>query len=237
MKAFLLFSLLMIAFYGFAQQSNTEINTHYIKHMKDPSDKITQGFGPLTQNSRELTTKIKTVHVTHGIRYQITNSSAGDFVTIVAEENIMPFVQMIEDGDYMSFALSGSIESDEGILIIMNNKNLSDLLVKDGAEGEVLLTECENVSITVMGGSDMKLKGSTEELDLFVKGGSNLDGRKFHVAKGNVAVKGASETTIAISESLKAHSENGSVLIYFGNPEATTITEKLDGKVFHRESD
>ena len=117
------------------------------------------------------------MNITHGLRYQVTNTDAGNSIAIVAEENILPFVHVSRDENSISIGLTGSIESNEGILVIINNKELEHLLVKDGAEGDVLITDCERVQITVMGGSDMNLIGNTEALNLFVKGGSQLEGR------------------------------------------------------------
>jgi len=109
--------------------------------------------------------------------------------------------------------------------------NHLELLIQSGAEADTNIN-ANNFSCLVMGGPVLNLEGKvSKKADIFVKGGSVLQGKKFECAECDMTVLGASKCKLKVTNSLNARVENESRLVYSDKPNTVKKTVKLNGKI------
>ena len=245
------YPLYLLGILLFSFNLNAQSPHDYINYMTDPTHSKEVGEGEPIKETREIDANFTEVIVGNGIQLFITPNQ-DENVKIVAQKNLLPLISSETDDDKLTVRLSASLETTKGIKLYVPINNISkinikeggylsysndvivnhlELLIQSGAEADTNIN-ANNFSCMVMGGSVLNLEGKvSEKADIFVKGGSVLQGKKFECAECDMTVLGASKCKLKVTNTLNARVENESRLVYSGKPNTVEKTVKLNGKI------
>ena len=249
-KLFVKFALLFMLSTNLHAQ---KIYKGVIDYMTDPRDKKEIGKGDVVTEVRALKGEINEVVVGNGMQLILTNDTGSSF-NIVAQENLLPLVTSIISENKLTFKLSASLLTTSGINIYVPLGAINKVLIKEGAyfEADSSLT-MSNFNLTlesgsvgycglnlgqftclVNSGSNLTLEGIAGNSDIFVKGGSIMDGLNFASQDCKVRVLGASECSLKVENALVASVENESNLYYTGHPKKVRKSTDLNGQIHEK---
>jgi len=104
---------------------------------------------------------------------------------------------------------------------------LENLLVKVSGASEIeLALKTKDLTLESSGASEIELTGQTDVFTLNNSGASELEAKNFKVKRAEIVCSSASETTVSVSEHLKADISGASEVKYFGNP---TVEKQVTG--------
>ncbi|HMQ50360.1 MAG TPA: DUF2807 domain-containing protein [Saprospiraceae bacterium] len=252
MKYLTLIAAFLISASLWAQKEQED--RHYINYMTDPRDPKVMGSGEVIEEIRPIEAAFVEAIAGNGMMLYIVPGEAKE-IKVVAQENILPLVSAEVSDGQLILRLTASLETSKGIRIEVPAGMLKKINIKEGGylnlpteasfdSLELLIqsgafAECqvklENFTCTVMGGATLMLSGeSTRKAQLFVKGGSQLKGKKFSCNEGKITVLGASRCEVEVTHVLTARVENESRLLYYGAPESVETSTSLNGKIIRK---
>lgn len=247
MKNLFKFGAFLIAFNVNAQ--NRDAN--FINYMTSPKDPKVIGKGDAVEELRTFDAVIETVIVGNGIQLAISLGE-DEGLKVVAQNNILPLVKSEVKEGVLVIRLTASLETRKGIKVYLSKSQLSTIMIQQGGilsneetldfDNLTLLLQSgafanckinvDSFNCTVMGGSTLNLKGSSQKFStLLVQGGSNLNGEYFECSDCKTIVLGASKCKLRVSNSIDARVENESLLTYTGTPTSIKKSTSLNGQI------
>jgi hypothetical protein len=195
------------------------------------------GSGNL-ETQKYVFTDFTKVEISSAFQFEIEQSSSYN-VSITADDNIIDYVQVSQDGQTLRIRL-GTVRW-FGLVTLRASVAMPQLLgltVSGASRGDIYnFNSTEDVDITVSGASrvngditagniefeisgasTIQLEGSANDIDANVSGASRLNLGSFTVNNADVNFSGASSGTINLSGRLDADLSGASRLWYIGEP-------------------
>ena len=180
------------------------------------------------------------VEVTDAFEVEIRHGDAFSVVVRV-DDSVKQYLDVVKQGSTLRIGLkpiSSSTVSDMTLeaevtmpqLTGLELSGASDVSVTDFTSSEALYAEVSGASslrgdieaggvrFDVSGASDVKLRGSGEDLVMDVSGASSADLADFPVADADIEVSGASSATVNVSGRLDVEASGASRVRYRGSP-------------------
>jgi len=159
------------------------------------------------------------VDVGGGFRVEITQSSSYS-VRITADNNTFDYMDVYKADNALTIGLrSGFSFRRVTLKAQISMPNLYALVLSGGTQGtaeEFISTQDFNMVLS--GGSNLKLEGAANNLNLVATGGSRSDLSDFPVHNATVLLSGGSQATVNMDGTLNANLSGGSQLQYIGTP-------------------
>ncbi len=120
----------------------------------------------------------------------------------------------VESPELEELALKGAGESS-----VIGYSGQSCEVTLAGATESDMNVEYEELSVDVLGASNLHLVGSGEKLKAKVLGASSMSGENYETAEADIEVAGSSNASIHVTKTLKAEVMGASELSYKGDPD------------------
>jgi hypothetical protein len=188
-------------------------------------------------------TNFTEVEIGSAFEFEIKQSGSYS-INITADDNVMDYVQVSQDGQTLTIRLRrfisigpvtlrasmtmpqlhGLTASGASHGTVSDFSSTEDLEIKvSGASkvtGDII---AGNVEFNISGASNIQLEGSANDLDAGVSGASHLNLDDFIVNNADVNMSGASSGTVNLNGRLDANLSGASTLWYIGEPTSTDI--------------
>jgi hypothetical protein len=121
---------------------------------------------------------------------------------------------------YVNYKMLHAISASGGSDVYTENTLKTDKLslsVSGGSDLKLSIVT-KDLELQTSGGSDVALKGSAINLDADASGGSDIDAFDFVVENAKISISGGSDANIHVTKALDASASGGSDVHYKGNP-------------------
>jgi hypothetical protein len=188
-------------------------------------------------------TNFNEVEIGSAFEFEIKQSSSYS-INITADDNVMDYVQVSQDGETLKIRLRRFISIGPVTLrASVTMPQLHGLTASGASHGTVsAFSSTEDLDITVSGASrvtgniiagnvefgisgasTIQLEGSANDIDANVSGASHLNLDDFTVNNADINFSGASSGTVNLNGRLDANLSGASTLWYIGEPTSTDI--------------
>ena len=154
-------------------------------------------------------------------------TNAGDLVIKLKDNTNITGPSTLKAHITTTNALSKIAIEDASQLFMNNNLTTNDLLlVVDDASylsADVTATDME---VRLAGASDLQIKGSTVQMDLFAYDASSIEGLEMSVEDLFCRMEGASKASLTVNKTIDIAASEASMLTYRGNAAITNIDMK-----------
>lgn len=154
-------------------------------------------------------------------------TDAGDLVIKLKDKTNITGPSTLKAHITTTNTLSKIAVEDASQLFMNNNLATNDLLlVVDGASylnADVTATDME---VRLAGASDVQIKGSTSQMDLFAHDASSLEGLELSVEDLYCRMEGASKASLTVNKTIDIAASEASTLTYRGEAVITNIDMK-----------
>jgi hypothetical protein len=182
-----------------------------------------RGSGNVASEKRDLS-GFKSVDV--GGVFQVEIAAQKEFgVEILADDNLLPFIQTEVDGGTLRIDTSRRISPTSPVRIRVSAPDLENLEVSGAAN--VTVADLKNTSFAIdsSGASKIAVTGETSKLTINVSGASRIDAENLNAENASVDSSGASKINVNVSGELLTDLSGASKVVYTGTP-ANVVTKK-----------
>jgi hypothetical protein len=203
-----------------------------------------RGSGVAKTESRDVG-QFSEIEVGNAIQLDVTVGEPAE-ITVTADDNILPLVKTIVDGDRLTIYVDASFSTDLGVQVKASTPELTVLegsgasritagrvagetfsLDLSGASTCELASDAQTLSITLSGASRSSLVGAARELAIECSGASHVDATRLTAEKVGAELSGASSARVVASQQLAATASGASNVRYSGNP--ANIAQNVSG--------
>jgi hypothetical protein len=178
-------------------------------------------FGSAKVKTQDMTTtNFTSINISSGFNVQITQGASYK-ILVTANSNAFSRIQVTKNQNVLTIRLTPSLnfvptttlQAD----IVMPDLQALDLSggSNGNASGFIL---SHDFSVTLSGGSTLRMDGKANNLSANCSGGSDLELSDFNVTNATVVFSGGSRGTINLDGTLNANLSGGSSLYYMGSP-------------------
>lgn len=169
---------------------------------------------------------------------------AGGTAHLEAEDNILQFIELIEDGDKLRirFRNNVNISTHKDVKITLATEQLTDVEVAGsgdikinshfGSDSPVSLSiagsgdleggfSAPEIKVSIAGAGDVDLKGETRDLHVDIAGSGNCNASDVLSETANVNIAGSGNVKLHASRTLKAAIMGSGDVYYKGEPDMT----------------
>ncbi len=104
---------------------------------------------------------------------------------------------------------------------------LSALDISGASVATVSNVKADSLKLNASGASKIKIDGEADNLDSDASGASKIDAEDLKVENADINASGASNTTVSVTNELKADASGASTIYYTGEP--TNVSPKTSG--------
>lgn len=198
----------------------------------------------------------KNVKVSSGIDLYLDPSGKNQ-AELVTDKNVIPAVEVIQQGNTLIFKLNESVrKTSKGIKIYLSYKTLEGIGASGGSDvymnnnsvlksktlsihasggADIRLTiDVESLNCETSGGSDTYLKGNAASASFDCSGGSDVKSKELTTENCTVESSGGSDVIITATKSIKIDASGASDVTYYGNPKSVSVSKSGASDVYRR---
>jgi len=185
-----------------------------------------------TLSSANVTTRDMTVtdftnlNINDGFQVQITQGASYN-ITVTANSNIISRIQVIKSQNTVTIGLTPNpsfMSLGSTLKAEITMPDLQGLTISGGSNAHVSgFVLSHDLTITLSGGSTLRMDGKANDLTAVCTGGSDLELSSLNINNASIDFSGGSRGTINLNGRLDATLSGGSNLYYIGNPTLGTI--------------
>ena len=141
-----------------------------------------------------------------------------DTIEIVAQENLLPLIQTIIEGDSLTISTEKNYTTKEPMMIKIGKTDLKGVAVN--GSGDVDLQACNEagVSLAIAGSGDIKIKGATKKLNASIVGSGDINAENLVAENGNINISGSGDAAVQVTGELNANIIGSGDIVYHGEP-------------------
>lgn len=180
------------------------------------------GVGPRVESVRTMmaTEAVTVVEVAGTLRLEVREGASGLGVTVVAEANLQPLVEVSVQGNTLRVATRGQPISKDAVVVIVTMPAPSLLRVTGPAEVRAVLRGA--ASIEASGASRVVTSGRPGNLAIKARGATSINTATTVCDAVTVDVGGAAEVEVGAGRTLAVTGNGVGRVRYRGNPQVTT---------------
>lgn len=175
----------------------------------------------------------------------VQDSAASEELIIEADDNILPYIEVLQDGNGIIITLKHdtSITTQSDIIYRITVKNLESIHVSDAvklelenittdalditAAGASIISgslDVQKLQVSISGASSVEVSGVAQKQYVDISGASRFDGSELRGFKAEADCSGSSRAIINVTNSLKGLCEGVSTIKYKNNPQVKVKT-------------
>ena len=213
------------------------------------------GDGQLAKRVFKLS-DFNNVKVSSGIDLYLS-PSAKNQAELVTHKNVIPAVEVIQEGNTLIFKLKESVrKTSKGIKIYLSYKTLEGICASGGSDvcmNNNAVLKSKSLSIDASGGSDIRLAIDVESLkcktsggsDTYLKGsanfatfdcsgGSDVKAKELATQTCSIESSGGSDAIVTATKSVKIDASGASDVTYYGNPKSVSVSKSGASDVYRK---
>lgn len=166
--------------------------------------------------------------------YEIKWSSGKPALNISTDQNLLPLVKTVVNGDTLRIESKQDLAPTKGITIVLSSAALAGVQLTGANSFKGSQITGQDLNLEATGASSLNVDGSVTNLEVNLTGASNLDAKSLQAGIATVALVGTSHADVTVNETLKASVTGVGVLTYSGNPKS--VDKNIDGPgiIVHR---
>jgi len=176
-----------------------------------------KGDGVINAEDRPVSGFSK-VEITGG--YQVKWTSGKPALNISADENLLPLIRTVVNGDTLQIDSQVELAPTKGITIILSSPSLADVNLTGGIDFKASQVSGPGLRLEATGASDFTVDGSVTNLDVNLTGASRLNAKSLQTQTATLTLVGASDADVTVTDTLKASVTGAGLLTYSGNPKS-----------------
>ncbi len=211
-----------------------------------------KGNGKVVEENRQMGS-FDGIRVSRGMDVYISQDSVQK-VVVEADENLMDVIQTRVEDNNLVITVTENIRDAKAKKVHITVKNLNEISAMAGSN---VFTEetlrFDNVKLSSMAGSNLKLDLVTKSLlaraaagsNILLRGlsknaeckamaGSNIRAQDFKVYKGTARANSGSNIWMTVDNEIDANASSGGNVYYFGNPATTNVKNSSGGNTIHK---
>lgn len=149
-------------------------------------------------------------------------------VRIEADDNIIDHIITRAEGGVLNVGVKEGSYSGITVKFYISLKNITQLIAEGAGKIECTGSlKCGNLSCVINGAGRIKLIGEGDNLNCAINGAGNFDAKEFTTARCSVAVNGAGQCVVYVTDELEATVNGAGNVIYYGGP--ASINSSISG--------
>lgn len=140
-------------------------------------------------------------------------------LAITADDNIAPLIKTKVENGKLEIRTDKQLAPKTGIVVRITVPNLKGLGVKGSADVHVTGLDNADFSLGAAGSCDVYLTGKTGKFSLGAAGSADIHAYELQAKVASVAVKGASDAEVSVSDVLNAAAAGSADITYRGSPQ------------------
>lgn len=177
-----------------------------------------QGSGASKTESRNVS-GFKEIEAGGAVNLEVTAQKDFSF-QITADDNLLQHIKTEVSGDRLKIFSEGSISPKTKINVKISMPELDSLDVSGASDAVVSNVKSDSIKLEARGASEIKIGGEAKNLKSHASGASTIDAENLRVENAESEASGASNTTVAPTNQLKAHASGASSIYYTGEPQS-----------------
>lgn len=212
--------------------------------------KQVKGNGVVTTNERDVNANFHAIHASNGINVYL-NSGDKASLKVETDENLHEvIVTEISRGTlkittdkniskstkrnvYVTYVSLDKLYAESGADIenkdILKAQNL-ELVCKSGGDIDIEVLS-EHITASASSGGDIDLKGKSININANASSGAEVDAKYLEVLHADVKASSGGNIKVNTKETLKANTDSGGSVEYYGAPKETDIKAGFSGSV------
>jgi hypothetical protein len=176
-----------------------------------------KGDGVVKAEDRPVSDFSKIV-VTGG--YQIKWSSGKAALNISTDENLLPLIKTVVNGNGLQIDSKEDLAPTKGITIILSSASLAGAQLTGGNSFKASQITGPDLKLESTGASDISVDGSVTNLEANLTGASHLNAKSLQTRTATLSLVGASDADVNVTDTLKVSITGAGSLTYSGNPKS-----------------
>ena len=137
---------------------------------------------------------------------------------ITADDNLLQLIKTEISGDTLKISTEDRISPKTKIIVRISMPELTSLDVS-GASGAIISNvKTDSLNLEASGASKIKISGEANNFKSDASGASGIEAGSLTVYDADVVASGASNTTVSVTNNLKAEASGASSIYYTGEP-------------------
>jgi hypothetical protein len=148
-------------------------------------------------------------------------------VVIVGDDNLVPLIEAVVQGDELTLRSTQSYQSDEPVIVRVVVPSLQRLHLSGATEAELRRLAGPELAVTVSGAAEVALEGHVDRLTLEVSGAADLDATRLEAQAVTLRASGAGAAKVHARDSLDVRASGAVSVEVSGRP--ARVTEDVSG--------
>lgn len=190
-----------------------------------------QGNGVIKHEDREVPAFTK-VEATGG--FAIDWSGGQPAVGISADENLLPVIETVVQGDTLTIRAKGNLRPRKKITVTLSSAALRGVELTGGIRFAAKQVAGPELKLTSTGAASFSIGGAVTHLEADLTGACKLTASSLETQEADLTLVGASEAEVNVTDRLKVSVAGASSLTYSGNPKTVDKDIAGVGTIRHR---
>ncbi len=150
--------------------------------------------------------------------FQVEWRSGSSSASVTTDENLMDLVQIHLSGNLLQVRTERSLRPTHSIKLVLTSASLDGIRLSGASRFAANQLTGPRFSIETAGASKVTLDGTVNELVASMTGASDLRAESLQTKSAKLALTGASDARVAVSDTLKVSITGAGKVEYSGNP-------------------
>lgn len=152
--------------------------------------------------------------------YRIKWSSGKPALNISTDQNLLPLVETVVNGDTLQIESKQNLSPTKGITITLTSPSLADVQLTGANSFNGSQITGHDLKLEADGASSLSVDGSVTNLEVNLTGASHLSANSLQAQTAKVTLVGTSQADITVADTLNASVTGVGLLTYSGNPKS-----------------
>jgi len=164
------------------------------------------------------------IEITGG--YEVQWTSGKPALNISADENLLPLIKTEVNGGTLVISARGMLSPTKPLTLTLSSAALAGVVMNGGIKFKATQLAGADFSLTANGTADINVDGSITNLSVELNGASEFKAKNLQTHTAKLAMSGASNAEVNVSDALKVTINGTGAVTYSGNPK---VDQEING--------
>jgi len=166
--------------------------------------------------------------------YEVQWSSGKPALNITADENLLPLINTVVNGDTLQIDSKEDLAPTKSIVIILSSASLADVELTGGISFKASQISGHDLKLASTGSADISVDGSVTNLEANFTGAGRLDAKSLEAQTARLSLVGSSDANVTVTGTLNATVTGACTVNYSGDPKFVEQHVTGSGGVWRR---
>jgi hypothetical protein len=176
------------------------------------------GSGTAKTESRDVGGNFTHVGSSGSADMSVTVGGDKTAVTVTADDNILPMIETIRDGDELKIICHGNFSPKTRIHVDITTPSLSAVSISGSGNADITGVAGPSFKASISGSGNVKATGQVDQLAAHISGSGDMDFRNVTAKSAEVSVSGSGNVTVNATQDVSASVSGSGDIRYAGNP-------------------